>query len=79
MEYNNDVQVIINSLTKEKKELSDRVNEINKIIKRIRYGNISFGGTKAKQPEQDSSNIALSDTPQAFPLKADLKVQAKRL
>ncbi|HRH48929.1 MAG TPA: hypothetical protein PLP23_09260 [Panacibacter sp.] len=76
MEYNNDVQIIINSLTKEKKELTDRVNEIDKIIKRIRYGNMSFGGVKGKPVEQESDIIALSDTPQAFPLKADLKVQA---
>lgn len=68
MEYSNDIQVIINSLSKEKKELSDRVNEIDKIIKRIKYGNMSFGGTKGKQPDNESDNIALSDTPKAFPL-----------
>ena len=79
MEYNNDVQIIINSLSKEKKELTDRVNEIDKIIKRIKYGNMNFGGTKVKQPETDTDNIALSDTPKAFPLKADLKVQAIKI
>jgi hypothetical protein len=33
MEYNTDTQLIINSLTKEKKELTDKIAEIDKVIK----------------------------------------------
>lgn len=75
MEYNNDVTLILNSLNKDKKELMDKVNEIDKLIKRIKYGNMNFGGTKGAKPEKDNDNIALSESPAAFPLKAELKVQ----
>jgi hypothetical protein len=76
MEYNTDTQIIINSLIKEKKELTDKVAEIDKVIKRIRYGNMNFGGTKGNQINAPESNAAETQQPQAFPLKADLKIQA---
>ena len=75
MEYNTEAQLILNSLIKEKKELTDKVAEIDKVIKRIRYGNINLGlskGFRSNNPENDYDVI---EQPSAFPLKADLKVQ----
>jgi hypothetical protein len=79
MEYNTETQLILNSLTKEKKELTDKVAEIDKVIKRIRYGNMNFGGVKGNQPNAPESNTAEILQPQAFPLKADLKIQAIKI
>jgi hypothetical protein len=79
MEHNTETQLILNSLTKEKKELTDKVAEIDKVIKRIRYGNMNFGGTKVNQTNAPESNTAEIQQPQAFPLKADLKIQAIKI
>jgi hypothetical protein len=79
MEYPQDVELIITSLTKEKRELLDKVSEIDKAIKRIKYGNLNVRLSKGITNE---SNIAESETTQkqqAFPLKADLKVQVIKI
>ena len=79
MEYSNEVELIINSLAKDKRELLDKVAEIDKVIKRIRYGNINLGLSKVKQINDSITDVEVIDKPQAFPLKADLKVQAIKI
>ena len=75
MEYNTATQLIISSLTKEKKELIDKIAEIDKVIKRIRYGNLNLGLNKGIKGNSPDNNIDETQEPAAFPLKADLKVQ----
>ncbi|MBS1511220.1 MAG: hypothetical protein JST86_10285 [Bacteroidetes bacterium] len=75
MEYNAETQVILDSLYKQKKELADKLNEIDKVIKRIKYGNINLGLSKGKPQQADTTNHAESHEQQAFPIKADLKIQ----
>lgn len=79
MEYSSDVQVIINSLTKEKRELTDRIAEIDKVIKRVKYGNLNFGGNKGTAPIKEHIEPDETQHAQAFPRKADLKVQAIKI
>ena len=76
MEYTQDIQIVLASLNKEKKELTDKVNDIDKLIKRIKYGNLNLGLTKGKDNASTPNEQAESNEPKAFPLKADLKVQA---
>ena len=76
MEYTADLELVLNSLNKERREYLDKINDIDKLIKKIKYGNLNFGLTKGKQIEQPLSNDDETQQPQAFPLKADLKVQA---
>ncbi|MDR3711455.1 MAG: hypothetical protein P4L51_01465 [Puia sp.] len=79
MEYKPDVQLILNSLNKERKELSDKLSEIDKLIKRIKYGNVNLGLTKGNIPENDGEDNDSVSASRAFPLKADLKVQVIRV
>src|SRR5579871_1282155 len=75
MEHTQDVELILNSLTKEKKELLDKVNEIDKVIKRIKFGNLNI---RLSQGNDIAAPIAPHNEMQSqstFPLKADLKVQ----
>jgi len=71
MEYKPDVQLILNSLNKEKKELSDKLAEIDKLIKRIKYGNLDLGLNKVAKAD----DIETIEAAKPFPLKAELKVQ----
>ena len=79
MEYTTDIQVILMSLNKEKKELSDKIAEIDKVIKRLKYGNLNLGGIKGTSQLNDSVIKSESQDTQAFPLKADLKIQAIKI
>jgi hypothetical protein len=49
MEYTADIELILNSLNKDKRELLDKIGEIDKLIKRIKYGNLNLGLNKVKQ------------------------------
>ena len=46
MEYTAEIQMVLNSLTKDKRELLDKVNDIDRLIKRIKYGNQNLGLNK---------------------------------
>jgi len=43
MEQSPEILMVLNSLNKEKRELLDKVGEIDKVIKRIKYGNLKLG------------------------------------
>jgi len=75
MEYNSEIQLVLNSLNKERKELSDKITEIDKLIKRIKYGNLNFGLNKGNAVVSGNDNTPEIKADKAFPLKADLKVQ----
>lgn len=75
MEHTAEIQMVLDSLTKDKRELLDKVNEIDKVIKKIKYGNLSLGLNKvvSKETNVDVSNESKQE--QAFPMKSELKVQ----
>jgi hypothetical protein len=79
MEYTNDVELILNSLNKDKRELLDKVNEIDKLIKRIKYGNLNLGLNKVKNIDSSITDIEIIEQPKGFPMKADLKVQVIKI
>lgn len=79
MEHTTEMEVILKSLNKEKKELSDKIAEIDKVIKRLKYGNLNLGLNKVDSQQQDFISNAQTQDPQAFPIKADLKVQAIKI
>ncbi len=76
MEHTQDVELILMSLTKEKRELLDKVGEIDKVIKRLKYGNLNLRLSKGNKNNADANDNDQIQQPQAFPMKADLKVQA---
>jgi hypothetical protein len=76
MEYNSETMLILESLSKDKRELLHKINEIDKVIKRIKYGSINLGGTKRNN---DKPDIEQTEQPQPFPLKADLKIQVLKV
>ena len=71
MEQTHDVEMILNSLNKDKRELLDKVGEIDKLIKRIKYGNLNLGLNKVARIDNPVTDIEVIEQPQAFPLKAD--------
>jgi len=75
MEHTQDVELILSSLTKEKKELLDKVSEIDKVIKRIKYGNLNVRLSQGTKNNEKAINNDETQQEQAFPLKAELKVQ----
>ncbi len=75
MEYTQDVELILTSLAKEKKELLDKVSEIDKVIKKIKYGNLNLRLSQGTKIENDLIENDTKQQPQSFPMKADLKVQ----
>jgi hypothetical protein len=79
MEYSQDVELILNSLNKDKKELLDKVGEIDKLIKKIKYGNLNIGLNKVARIDNSITDVEVIEQPQAFPLKADLKVQVIKI
>ncbi|MEO6670541.1 MAG: hypothetical protein ABIN36_13745 [Ferruginibacter sp.] len=79
MEYTNDLEIVLNSLNKERKEHLDKVADIDKLIKRIKYGNLNFGLSKGNKADAIELTDDTTQQPKAFPLKADLKVQAIKI
>lgn len=79
MEYNAETQVILDSLYKQKKELADKLNEIDKVIKRIKYGSLNLGASKGKPLQNEISGDAESNNQQGFPIKSDIKVQVIKI
>jgi O-succinylbenzoate synthase len=79
MGHTQDVELILGSLNKDKRELLDKVAEIDKLIKRIKYGNINLRLTQGKDAEIRLDENTIETQPKAFPLKADLKVQVIKI
>ncbi|UAY52706.1 hypothetical protein [Ferruginibacter albus] len=75
-QYTSEVELILSSLNRDKRDLLDKVAEIDKVIKRIKYGNLNLGLSKGKAIENNITDVEVIEHPKAFPLKADLKVQA---
>lgn len=75
MAHNADIELVLESLNKDKRELLDKVNAIDKLIKRIKYGNENLGLTKGKLIDNSITDIEVIEQPKAFPLKAELKIQ----
>ncbi len=71
--------MVLESLTKDKRELLDKVNEIDKVIKRIKYGNLNLGLSKVQTNEVNNDTIAESKQEQVFPMKSELKVQVIKI
>jgi hypothetical protein len=79
MEYNTDIEIVLNSLNKERKEHLDKVADIDKLIKKIKYGNLNLGLSKGNKTDAPEVNNDEKQQPQVFPLKADLKIQAIKI
>src|SRR6218665_1039865 len=79
MAHNSEIEIVLNSLNKERKEHLDKLNEIDKLIKKIKYGNLNLGLSKGNNTIPDIVESDTTQQPQAFPLKADLKVQAIKI
>jgi hypothetical protein len=79
MEYNPDIELILSSLNKDKRELLDKVNEIDKLIKRLKYGNLNLGLNKVAKIDSPFTDIEVIEQPKGFPMKADLKVQVIKI
>jgi hypothetical protein len=75
MEYTQDIQMVLDSLNKDKRELLNKVNDIDKLIKRIKYGNLNLGLTKGSKISEAAIVEDETIHQSVFPLKADLKVQ----
>ena len=75
MEYNTEIQLVIDSLNKDKRELLDKVNELDKLIKRIKYGNLNLGLSKGMQVGTLNVESNKEVQLQSFPMKSELKVQ----
>ncbi len=78
MAQSNELELVLSSLNKQRNELLSEVAEIDKVIKKIKYGGLSLGLTKVVKPEQ-TTEPAANHTEQGFPLKADLKIQALKV
>lgn len=79
MEYTAEIQMVLNSLNKDKREMLDKVNEIDKLIKRIKYGNQTLGLSKGLPVESVAANDNESQRDTVFPLKSELKVQVIKI
>src|SRR5690242_9913599 len=75
MEQSPEILMVLNSLNKEKRELLDKVGEIDKVIKRIKYGNLKLGLSQGIAIDETNNEDTKPQGTQGFPLKADLKVQ----
>ena len=75
MEYTSEIQMVLDSLNKDKRELLDKVNEVDKLIKRIKYGNQTLGLAKGIPVETLTANDNETQQQPIFPLKSELKVQ----
>lgn len=78
MAQTNEIEMVLNSLNKQRNELLNEVAEIDKVIKKIKYGGLNLGLTKGNKIETPAV-VVESHKEQAFPLKADLKVQALKV
>jgi hypothetical protein len=76
MEHTQDLELILGSLNKDKRELLDKVAEIDKLIKRIKYGNINLKLNKGNNVVDEN---VIEPQQQVFPMKADLKVQVIKI
>ncbi len=79
MEYTADIQMVLDSLNKDKRELLDKVQDIDKLIKRIKYGNQTLGLSKGLSVETVAGNDNESQRDTVFPLKSELKVQVIKI
>ena len=79
MEYTSEQQLILNSLNKDRKELSEQLSAIDKLIKKIKYGSLNLGGNRVLKQGNDESNDEVSGQDSPFPLKAELKVQVIKI
>src|SRR5215813_9317168 len=74
-----DIELIISSLNKERNELLLKVAEIDKVIKRIKYGGLNLGLAKQAEDNDLAPAIEQTENPATFPVKAELKVQAIKI
>lgn len=74
-----EIELVINSLNKERNELLVQVAEIDKVIKKIKYGGLFLGLSKGISNEVPVLEKDEPQQPQAFPVRAELKVQAIKI
>ncbi len=79
MKHTQDIELIVNSLNRERNDLLLKVAEIDKVIKRIKYGGLNLGLTKGMNDDELLNSPAEPQDTQAFPVKAELKVQAIKI
>ena len=77
MAHTQEIELILNSLNRDKRELLDKIAGIDKVIKRIKYGNLNIGlSPEDKKTYYENTESDTEPPVKTFPLKADLKVQA---
>ncbi len=79
MALSNEMELVLNSLNKQRNELMNEVAEIDKVIKKIKYGGLNLGLSKGTTVAPPVTDKATTQDTQAFPLKADLKVQVLKV
>ena len=79
MEYTQETELILNSLSKDRKELADKLSSIDKLIKKIKYGNVNLGANRGLKVIDAANNTDIVGDDKPFPMKADLKVQVIKI
>ena len=79
MAYTQEVELILDSLNRDKRELLDKIAGIDKVIKRIKYGNLNLGLSQDNKTYYENIEDENPAPVKAFPLKADLKVQVIKI
>jgi len=69
MEYSQDVELILSSMNKDKRELLDKVAEIDKLIKRIKYGNLNLRLSKGIRIDENIAENILAFNHKRFHLR----------
>jgi hypothetical protein len=75
----NEIELVITSLNKQRNELLNEVAEIDKVIKKIKYGGLNLGLSKGIKDNIPQPDKATTQQPEAFPIKAELRVQALKV
>lgn len=64
---------------RDRKELADKLSEVDKLIKSIKLGCFNLGGNTIEKPGVLGNFGAPVNEPKPFPLKADLKMQVLKV
>ncbi len=79
MEYNTDTQLILNGLYRDKAELSKKLSDIDKLIKKIKMGTFALDSSHENTPNIVAPTDNVDKSPEQakseFPLRAELRVQ----
>ncbi len=79
MEYTNETELILSSLNKDRKQLAEKLSDIDKLIKKIKYGNVNLGANKGMRVQSAGNDVEILEPEKPFPMKADLKIQVIKI